>query len=111
MSHLNPILETLRPDPILLGMDSNVRHALWNPINYQNSHRECEDLITRMNEAGLLLRSEPGVPTYISNHARAGETTVGLQWTSPGCYDWAMVCKTDESFKQSHFSDHLAIVT
>lgn len=30
---------------------------------------------------------------------------------SPSCYDWATVCKTDRDFEQSHFSDHLAIVT
>lgn len=58
-----------------------------------------------------MLRSETGVPTCNSNHARAGETTVDLQWTSPDCYDWATICKTDTSFEHAHFSDHLAIIT
>lgn len=58
-----------------------------------------------------MLRSEAGVPTFVSNQARAGETTVDLQWASPECYDWATVCKTNTTFEQSHCSDHLTIVT
>lgn len=111
MSHVKPILGNLRPNPILLEMDSNLHHTLWNLINYQHTHHEAEDLVTLMNKAGLMLRLEAGVPTSISNHARTGETMVDLQWASPECYDWATVCKIDTSSEQSHFSDHLAIVT
>lgn len=64
-----------------------------------------------MNDAGLLLQSEVGTPTFVPHQTRSGSTTVDLQWMSPACYNWATVCKTDSSFEQSHFSDHLAIIT
>lgn len=109
MNLLKDILSNLRPNPGLLGMDSNIYHALWNPHTYTHTHRESEDIINLMNKAGLLLRSKPGVPTFISNHARQGETTVNLQWMSLECYDWATVFRTDTSFECAHFSDHLAL--
>lgn len=64
-----------------------------------------------MNDQGLLLRSEPGIPTFISNHRHTGQTTVDLQLMSPSGYKWATVCKTDVEFEHSHFSDHRAIIT
>lgn len=64
-----------------------------------------------MNDQGLLLRSEPGIPTFISNHRHAGQTTVDLQWMSPSGYEWATVYKTDVEFEHSYFSDHRAIIT
>jgi exonuclease III len=64
-----------------------------------------------MNEAGLLLRSEKGIPTYISNQAQNRQTTVDLQWLSPECYNWATICRIDTDLKRSHFSDHVAIIT
>lgn len=87
MATLRAILANLRPNPTLVGMDLNLYHALWNPPNYAHIHREADDLVNLMNEAGLILRSEPGIPTFISNHARAGETTVDLQWMTPECYN------------------------
>lgn len=38
MHHLKPILASLRPNPVLLGMDSNLHHELWNPITYHHTH-------------------------------------------------------------------------
>lgn len=111
MNPLKGILANLRPSPRLVGMDSNLHHELWNPPSYTHTHRESEELVNLMHEAGLLLSSETGIPTFISNQARAGETTVDLQWMSLECYDWATVCKTDTSFECFHLSDHLAITT
>lgn len=92
MSCLTPILSHLRPSPVLLGMDLSLHHTLWNPPAYPHTHREAEDLMSLMNNAGLLLRSERGVPTYISNQTRNRQNTVDLQWLLPDCYDWATVC-------------------
>ncbi|EGG08976.1 uncharacterized protein MELLADRAFT_61521 [Melampsora larici-populina 98AG31] len=111
MGQLMPILGELRPNPVLLGMDSDLHHPMWNSLGYAHTHRESEDLISIMNTAGLLLRSKAGVPTFTSNNAQGSQTTVDLQWTSPECYDWATTCVTDTQFKHSHFSDHMAILT
>lgn len=111
MEKLPPILETLRPHPVLVGMDSNLHHTTWNPPTYSYMHREAKSLIGIMNAANLILRPEVGVPTFIPNQARSSPTTADLQWLSPECYDWATVCKTDSDFTHSHFSDHTAIIT
>lgn len=74
-------------------------------------HREAEALVTLANEQGLVLRSEPGIPTFISNHRTSGQTTVDLQWMIPKFYDWATVCCTDVNSEDCHFFDHRAIIT
>lgn len=111
MSELGPVLAALRPSPKLLGMDSNLHHTLWNPPKYTHCHREVEVLIALMNKAGLLLRSEPGIPTFMSNQSHNCQTTVDLQCHSTECHDWATVCRTEKDFDHSHFSDHAAITT
>lgn len=111
MMPLRDILASLNSEPTLVGMDSNLHHSMWNPSSYNHTHRESEDLITLMNEAGLLLGSEAGTPTFIPHQARSGQTTVDLQWMKASCYNWATVCRTDSNFEKSHFSDHLAIIT
>lgn len=111
MKPLRDILATTNPEPTLVGMDSNLHHMMWNPPSYTHAHRESDKLIALMNDAGLLLRSEAGTPTFVPRQARSGQTTVDLQWMSLSCYDWATVCKTDCEFHYSHFSNHLAIVT
>lgn len=63
MTNLSPVLDHLRPQPILLGMDSNLHHITWNPLLYTHTHREADDFISLMNNANLLLRSEPGTST------------------------------------------------
>lgn len=49
-------------------MDSNLHHTLWNLAAYTHTHthQEDEELISLMNEPGLLLCSNKGVPTSIS---------------------------------------------
>lgn len=86
MALLGPILETLRPNPILVGMDSNLHHAMWNPLTYTHTHREVDGLIALMNKAGLLLLSEAGFPTFNPNQTRSGHTTVSLPWITPDWY-------------------------
>lgn len=111
MELLRPILQTIGPAPTLLAMDSNLHHPIWNPTDYDHTHREAHDLIQLMSDHGLLLRSEPGVPTHFSNNRQGSKTTIDLQWHSPACYEWATVCMTDSSLTHSHFSDHAAIIT
>lgn len=111
MQHLQPILSTINRRPVVLGMDSNLHHPIWNPPNYTHTHQEAHDLLQLTAQHGLLLRSEPGIPTHYSNNRQGSETTIDLQWHSPVCYDWATVCTTDTTLAHSHFSIHAAIVT
>lgn len=111
MALLNPVLMSINRSPVIIGMDSNLHHMMWNPPGYDHTHREAHDLIQLMTDHGLLLRSEPGVPTHFSNNRQGSETTIDLQWHSPACYEWATVCKTETTLTHSHFSDHAAIIT
>lgn len=70
---------------VLIGMDCNLHHPLWNPPTYFHTHREAADLIDLMTESGLNLRSQCGVPTFYppppnNNHRN---TTIDLTWISP----------------------------
>lgn len=95
----------------LVGMDSNVHHPLWNPPAYSHSHREADNLIQLMAEAGLSLCSQSGIPTFYPPHLDHANTTIDLTWTSPACTDWVTSCTTDVSHTHSHLSDHAAILT
>lgn len=111
MQDLDPLLKIIHRQPVLLSMDSNLHHPMWNPSTYEHTHRESHDLIQLMSDHGLLLRSEPGIPTHFSNNRQGSETTIDLQWLSPACYEWATRCVTDSTLTHSHFSDHAAIIT
>lgn len=92
-------------------MDCNLHHPLWNPPTYKHTHREAEDLIGIMSEAGLSLRSECGIPTFYPSNLAHASTTIDLQWVSPTCLDWAVSCVTDVEHTFSHLSDHAAITS
>lgn len=111
MQLLHPILNRINRCPVVLGMDSNLHHPIWNLTNYTHTHREAHELLQLTAQYGLLLRSEPGIPTHYSNNRQGSETTIDLQWHSPACYEWANVCTTDSSLTHSHVSDHAAIIT
>lgn len=92
-------------------MDCNLHHALWNPPTYSHTHREAEDLILTMGEAGLDLRSEKGIPTFYPANPAHANTTVDLLWLSAACHGWATSCTTEVDHTYSHLSDHAAILT
>lgn len=110
---LRPLLTTPTSDfdHVLVAMDCNLHHALWNPPTYSHTHREADDLILTMSEAGLDLRSEKGTPTVYPSNPSHANTTVDLLWLSPACHEWATVCRTDVDHEYSHLSDHAAILT
>lgn len=114
---LQPLCHLLHSRPpssthhFLIGMDSDVHHPLWNPTTYSHTHREAEDLIQLMQESGLSLRSQCGVPTFYPPHLNHTNTTIDLLWISPACADWVTSCVTDVSHTHSHLSDHAAILT
>lgn len=114
---LQPLRQLLQHNPpsrthhVLIGMDSNVHHPLWNPAAYSHTHREAEALIQLMQESGLCLQSQCGVPTFYPPHLDHANTTIDLMWVSPACADWVTSCVTDVSHTHSHLSDHAAILT
>lgn len=110
---LSPLLMTPTSDTnqVLVAMDCNLHHALWNPPTYTHAHREAEDLFLTMSEEGLDLRSEKGVPTFNPSNTSHANTTVDLLWLSSACHDWATRCQTDTDHAHSHLSNHAAIVT
>lgn len=110
---LQPLLAT-PPSPtthFLVAMDCNLHHALWNTPSYTHTHREAEDLILIMSEAGLDLRSECGIPTFHPSNPKHVSTTVDLLWLSSDCHSWTTRCQTDTAHEHSHLSDHAAIIT
>lgn len=114
---LHPLCRLLQTRPptltnhILIGMDCNVHHPLWNPETYSHTHREAEDLISMMAESGLSLSLQCGVPTFYSPNLNHTNTTIDLTWVSPACADWITACETDIAHNHSHLSDHVAILT
>lgn len=113
LADLRPLLKS-PPSPTchtIVAMDCNLHHALWNPPTYAHTHREADDLILTMGEAGLDLRSECGVPTFFPSNSTHANTTVDLLWLSPTCHGWATLCQTDTDHNFSHLSDHAAILT
>ncbi|KAG0141951.1 hypothetical protein CROQUDRAFT_98127 [Cronartium quercuum f. sp. fusiforme G11] len=64
LNSLPPLLANSQHNQVLVRMDSNFHHALWNPPNYLNTHVEADNLIQMMAEAGLELCSEPHIPTF-----------------------------------------------
>lgn len=108
---LSPPHTLSRTAHVLVAMDCNLHHTLWNPPSYSHTHREAEDLILTMSAAGLDLRSECGVPTFYPPNPNHANTTVDLTWISSHLFDWATLCQTDIDFTHSHLSDHAGIIT
>lgn len=114
---LRHLQEALRLHPlsptthVVVGMDCNLHHPLWSPPTYRHTHREAEDLINIMSEAGLSLRLEGGIPTFYPPNCTHANTTIDLQWVSPTCLDWMVRCVTDVEHRFSHLSDHAAITS
>lgn len=114
---LDPLRELLRRSPssptnhILVGMDCNLHHPLWNPPSYRHTHREADDLIGMMTESGLSLRSQCGVPTFYPSNPSHAHTTIDLTWVSPSCVDCVVECSTDVNHIHSHLLDHAGVIS
>lgn len=112
---LRPILDFAlshaSPGPLILAMDSNLHNSLWNPPAYSHTHPTSSLLLEIAAENQLLLRSEPGIPTFIPNSTRKTKTTIDLQWMNDQADDLTLSCVTDTSLAFSHTSDHAAIKT
>lgn len=115
LEDLRPLLHPQTPQSpnshILVAMDCNLHHALWNPPTYPHTHREADNLILTMSTASLDLRSECGVPTFYPPNPNHANTKVDLTWVSPLLFDWTTLCKTDTEQTHSHLSDHAGIIT
>ncbi|KAG0140000.1 hypothetical protein CROQUDRAFT_29300, partial [Cronartium quercuum f. sp. fusiforme G11] len=108
---LLPPLPNLPAHQVLVGMDSNLHHPLWNPPGYLHVHQEAKDLLRMMAAEGLDLHSEPDVPTFYPSNPVHSNTTVDLMWMSNRCLNWTHKCCTDVDHTHSHLSNHAAILT
>ncbi|KAH9820999.1 hypothetical protein DFH28DRAFT_1079137 [Melampsora americana] len=97
-----PILASFRPHPVLVETDSSFHHPMWIPLLYSHAHHKADDLLALMNELGLLICWESGVPTFTSSDNQGSQTTVDSQWLTLECYKWVM---------HSHSLEDLAIIT
>lgn len=90
LANLLPLisLSASKTSHLLIAMDCNLHHPLWIPPNYPHTHREADDLILTMGEAGLNLRSKCGIPTFYPSNPNHASTTADLTWVSPMLFDW-----------------------
>lgn len=112
LHHLRDIFQTHTSSAtthLVVGMDCNLHHPLWNPSTYHHTHQEADTLIQMMTDANLQLRSEGGVPTFYPPNINHANTTIDLLWASSHCLDWIITCATDVEHNHSHLSDHTAI--
>lgn len=114
LKDLNTLLQNHRTSAtshVIVGMDSNLHHPLWNPPSYRHTHREADELIEVMTENGLSLRSKKGTPNFYPPSLTHANTTIDHTWMSPECLEMTTTCKTDVKHQYLHTSDHAAITT
>jgi hypothetical protein len=99
----NPLRQHNSPT-ILLG-DFNLHNDIWNPPNYNINDAKSDDLIEICVDAGLSIRSELGVATYVG----IAETTIDLVFSDEKADDVIISCQTQMRADMDFLSDHLAI--
>ena len=97
-------LRTPSAPTVLLG-DFNLHNAMWNPPTYHVQDPAADDLIDICVEAGLSLRSEEGVPTFMGNT----ETTIDLIFVDDNAEESVVECRTLPRQDLDMLSDHLAV--
>ncbi|MBW0497170.1 hypothetical protein O181_036885 [Austropuccinia psidii MF-1] len=66
--------------PMVIAMDSNLHHQLWNPINYHHQYPQARNLLEICGRRGLKLIFPKGEPTFMGASALA--TTIDLTWAN-----------------------------
>lgn len=108
-----PILEdwfnrhSKRQIPTLIGMDANLHHTSWNPINYHHTHPLAKELIKMCGRAGFRIQSQKNIPTFYPR-ARGKPTTIDLTWINFELSKQEVVCKTTSN---NYGSDHQMMLT
>ncbi|KAG0143535.1 hypothetical protein CROQUDRAFT_10183, partial [Cronartium quercuum f. sp. fusiforme G11] len=79
---LPPLLTNSQHSQVMVGMDCNLHHPLWNPPDYLDVHCKSDHLISMMADAGFDLQSEPHIPTFYPPNPNHSNTMVDLMCTT-----------------------------
>ncbi|KAH8913390.1 hypothetical protein BT69DRAFT_1202494, partial [Atractiella rhizophila] len=91
-----------------IGGDFNLHHDLWNQEGYLRRDAKADELLARLTEEGMELRSEPGVVTWAS---RESQTVIDLVFLNAEADDLVEKCVTSHDPELNHGSDHFPILT
>lgn len=93
--------------PTVLGMDGNLHHPDWNPVNYHHTHPRARELFKICGCAGYKIQSQRHVPTFYPR-ARGKPTTIDLTWINHELSKRNVVCETTSN---NFGSDHQLLTT
>ncbi|MBW0506308.1 hypothetical protein O181_046023 [Austropuccinia psidii MF-1] len=91
---------------MLITMDSNLHHRLWNPKNYHHQHPQARRLLEICGRNGFKLISPKGEPTFMD--AIGSETTIDLTWENAMANKLISQCKVQ---LKNHSLDHQPIIS
>lgn len=93
--------------PTIIGMDANLHHPNWNPVNYHHTHPQAKELFKMSGQAGFMIKSQKNVPTFYPR-ARGRPTTIDLTWINHKLSRRPVVCTTSSN---NYGSDHQMLKT
>lgn len=67
-----------RKTATIIGIDRNLHHPKWNPLNYRHTHPLAKELIKVCGSAGFQVTSQKHVPTFYSRTSTTRPTTIDL---------------------------------
>ncbi|MBW0533219.1 hypothetical protein O181_072934, partial [Austropuccinia psidii MF-1] len=94
-----------RLHPMVIAMDSNLHHWLWNPKKYHHQHPQARNLLEICGRKGFKLILPKGEPTFMGAFGSA--TTIDLTWANTIANKIISKCKVQ---LENHSSDHQPIV-
>ncbi|MBW0546470.1 hypothetical protein O181_086185 [Austropuccinia psidii MF-1] len=95
-----------RHTPIIIVMDSNLHHRLWNPKGYPHQHPQSRKLISLCGRSGFKMISPKGQPTFMGAYGSA--TTIDLTRANSIMSKLISQCNIQ---LENHSSDHQPIIT
>ncbi|MBW0516803.1 hypothetical protein O181_056518 [Austropuccinia psidii MF-1] len=95
-----------RHTPVIIAMDSNLHHRLWNPKAYPNQHPPYRKFISLCGRSGFKMISPKGEPTFMG--ASGSAATINLTWANSFVSKLISQCNVQ---LENHSSDHQPIVT
>ncbi|MBW0538494.1 hypothetical protein O181_078209 [Austropuccinia psidii MF-1] len=90
---------------MVITMDSNLDHWLWNPKNYHHQHPQARNLLEICGRRGFKLIFLKGEPTFMGVSGLA--MTIDLTWEKTIANKIISQCKVQ---LENHSSDHQPII-
>ncbi|MBW0480551.1 hypothetical protein O181_020266 [Austropuccinia psidii MF-1] len=92
--------------PMVIAMDSNLLHQLWNPKNYHHQHPQARNILEICGRRDFKFISPKGEPTFMG--ASGSATTIDLTWANTIANKIISQCKVQ---LENHSSDHQPIIS